>query len=287
MEFFKKLFCRKNKVEVPANVRKLIDALGGINNVLAYNNCVSRLRYDVKDMSLINKDELINLGFKYVIYFEGQNHVQIVYGVGVEEFNKLVKDSVPTLKAEYEKEMKKNRHQKIAQVVEQSKKEEEEAEIPNLRRVKAPTSGRVITLKELNDGVFSEGMVGEGAAIIMEGEDVNGFINIVAPFDGTITMLPANKNQFILKGDFGAEIVVLIGLDSYKLNGIGFEDALPLNSKVLAGEKIMSVNLRKMKEENLDTHLVIAATGDSQYKKLKDLRPEASISHTFMKLEKI
>lgn len=57
----------------------LVEALGGRNNCLSADACITRLRLEVKDTSLINKDEITRLGFDHVVE-AGEHYVQILVG---------------------------------------------------------------------------------------------------------------------------------------------------------------------------------------------------------------
>ena len=56
-----------------------VEALGGRNNCLSADACITRLRLEVKDTSLINKDEITRLGFDHVVE-AGEHYVQILVG---------------------------------------------------------------------------------------------------------------------------------------------------------------------------------------------------------------
>ncbi|MED4969902.1 MULTISPECIES: N-acetylglucosamine-specific PTS transporter subunit IIBC [Bacillaceae] len=60
-----------------------MEALGGKDNLTQIDNCVTRLRLKVKDMSKVNEDELKRLGAKGVIRLN-QTDVQVVVGTDVE-----------------------------------------------------------------------------------------------------------------------------------------------------------------------------------------------------------
>jgi N-acetylglucosamine PTS system EIICBA or EIICB component len=60
-----------------------IDALGGKDNLTQIDNCVTRLRLKVKDMSKINENELKRLGAKGVIRLN-ETDLQVVVGTDVE-----------------------------------------------------------------------------------------------------------------------------------------------------------------------------------------------------------
>jgi N-acetylglucosamine PTS system EIICBA or EIICB component len=62
---------------------KYMEALGGKENLAQIDNCVTRLRLKVKDMSKVNESELKRLGAKGVIRLN-QTDVQVVVGTDVE-----------------------------------------------------------------------------------------------------------------------------------------------------------------------------------------------------------
>jgi PTS system N-acetylglucosamine-specific IIC component len=62
---------------------KYMEALGGKDNLIQIDNCVTRLRLKVKDVSKVNEEELKRLGAKGVIRLN-QTDVQVVVGTDVE-----------------------------------------------------------------------------------------------------------------------------------------------------------------------------------------------------------
>ena len=61
----------------------IIEGLGGFDNITAVNNCISRLRVDVKDMSLVNEDLLKKTGSMGFVK-PSDTHIQVIYGPKVE-----------------------------------------------------------------------------------------------------------------------------------------------------------------------------------------------------------
>ena len=61
----------------------IIEGLGGFDNITAVNNCISRLRVDVKDMSLVNEDLLKKTGSMGFVK-PSNTHIQVIYGPKVE-----------------------------------------------------------------------------------------------------------------------------------------------------------------------------------------------------------
>lgn len=70
---------------------KIIDGLGGFDNIVAVNNCISRLRVDVKDMSLVDEALLKKTGSMGIVK-PSSTHIHVIYGPKVEKIAKQVKE---------------------------------------------------------------------------------------------------------------------------------------------------------------------------------------------------
>ena len=136
---------------------------------------------------------------------------------------------------------KKKLQPKEVKSVEEVKSEEvKSAEVTEL---KAFAAGDVITLKEVNDGVFSEGTMGEGLAIIPENETV------YAPADATVNLLmQESRHACGLKLANGAEILLHIGIDTVAMKGDGFEYLVKEGQKVSAGTPLIKFDKKKISE---------------------------------------
>ncbi len=61
----------------------VVEAIGGKENILSVENCVTRLRIDLKDMHIVDKERLKESGTSG-IFFPAKNHIHIVFGPNVE-----------------------------------------------------------------------------------------------------------------------------------------------------------------------------------------------------------
>ena len=103
-------------------------------------------------------------------------------------------------------------------------------------------TGEIIPLKEVNDGVFSEGIMGEGVAIIPEND------TLYAPADAQVTVLmDESRHACGLKLDNDMEILLHIGIDTVEMNGEGFEYLVSLDQKVKAGTPLVHFDREKIK----------------------------------------
>lgn len=121
---------------------------------------------------------------------------------------------------------------------------EADAEKTDARKeLKAYLTGKVIPLKEVNDGVFSEGIMGEGAAIIPE-DDL-----LCAPADGTVSVLMENSRHACgLTLDCGMEILLHIGIDTVDMQGDGFEYLVKAGQRVHAGDALIRFDRDKIRK---------------------------------------
>mgnify|MGYP002795978895 FL=1 len=107
---------------------------------------------------------------------------------------------------------------------------------------KAFLTGKVIPLKEVNDGVFSEGVMGDGFAIIPENE------TLYSPVDAEVSVLMEGSRHAVgLTMANGMEVLLHIGIDTVDMNGDGFEYLVSQGQKVKAGTPMVRFSREKIK----------------------------------------
>jgi glucose-specific phosphotransferase system IIA component len=119
------------------------------------------------------------------------------------------------------------------------------------RDISAVVSGKLIPLSEVNDEVFSKGMMGPGIATIPDGNVV------VSPCDGEITMLFPTLHAFGIKSDYGLEILVHIGIDTVNAKGMGFKSYIKKGSSVHRGDKIIRIDSYNLEQRGYDLTTMI------------------------------
>ena len=98
------------------------------------------------------------------------------------------------------------------------KKAAKSEEAANGKTMKAYLTGKVIPIEEVNDGVFSAKIMGDGIAIIPENEV------LTAPADGEITVVMDGSFHAVgMRLDNGVEVLLHIGVDTVGMNGEGFK----------------------------------------------------------------
>src|SRR6185312_7002251 len=112
--------------------------------------------------------------------------------------------------------------------------------------VLAPVGGRAVPLQDVPDPVFSQGMVGYGAAI----DPPRGVVDAVAPVSGKILkLLP---HAYIVMTPDNVGILVHLGLDTVQLNGEGFTTHVSQGDDVTAGQVIITYDVPSVEAKGLN-----------------------------------
>ena len=129
----------------------------------------------------------------------------------------------------------------------------------------APAAGKAVSLKEVNDPTFSEGILGDGVAVIpSDGK-------IFAPADGTIGMIFETLHAVSLTTEYGAEILIHVGLDTVKLKGECFEGHVKAGDTVKKGDLLLTVDLEKVKAAGYDTITPMLICNTDNFAEVKGL----------------
>ncbi len=80
----------KNR-DYPEMARITIEGLGGAQNILRVENCISRLRVDLENPSLVNQEKIREAGCTG-IFFPSEKHIHVVFGPHVEFVKNEVDD---------------------------------------------------------------------------------------------------------------------------------------------------------------------------------------------------
>ena len=101
----------------------------------------------------------------------------------------------------------------------------------------APMNGEMVDLAAVPDPTFSEGILGQGTAIIpSEGK-------LYSPVDGTVASVFETKHAISLLTDSGAELLMHVGLDTVSLGGKYFEAKVKDGDQVKRGDLLLEFNL--------------------------------------------
>ena len=245
-----------------AMAQTIIRGLGGADNITSIDNCITRLRLEIKDMGKVDESIIRSSGAAGVIR-PGKNAMQVVIGTTVQ----FVADEM--------KNMAGKAAAGIKPAAENTGGEKEAAYFPGSHPkvtitdlifdtpdhpengIHAPAAGELISMEEIPDPVFSQGVLGECAGIMPD----NG--KVYAPVSGTVSTVIDTGHAVSLTGN-GEEILVHAGLDTVKMNGEGFRVYVKEGEAVSQGQLIMEMDPELIRKRGFSPMIIVARVGKTE-----------------------
>ncbi|MEW4515329.1 N-acetylglucosamine-specific PTS transporter subunit IIBC [Proteus vulgaris] len=220
-----------SKEGVQQEARQYIAAIGGSDNLTGIDACITRLRLNVKDATLVNDAYAKRLGASGVIRLNKQS-VQVIVGTRAELVANAMRDvltqgpvaayegaSASTVSTEKTPVKQANANAKV------------------LLEMIAPFDGEIVALNDVPDEAFSSGVVGDGLAIKPTSNIV------MAPATGSVVKIFETNHAFCIETDNGVEIIVHMGIDTVALGGKGFKRLVEEGADVKVGQPILELDL--------------------------------------------
>ncbi|MBG3079414.1 PTS transporter subunit EIIC [Proteus mirabilis] len=220
-----------SKEGIQQEARQYIAAIGGSDNLTGIDACITRLRLNVKDATIVNDSYAKRLGASGVIRLNKQS-VQVIVGTRAELVANAMRDvltqgpvaayegsSASTVSTEKTPVKQANANAKV------------------LLEMIAPFDGEVVALKDVPDEAFSSGVVGDGLAIKPTSNIV------LAPATGSVVKIFDTNHAFCIETDNGVEIIVHMGIDTVALGGKGFKRLVEEGADVKVGQPILELDL--------------------------------------------
>lgn len=230
----------------------IIEGLGGRDNISDLDCCATRLRVTVNDETRLKPPLLRQSGASGVIH-KGKG-VQLVYGPNVSVIKSRLEEYIAS---------------------------GAESGTPTELVLCAPMRGRLVALENVKDEAFSSGMLGRGVAI----EPYEG--KLYAPVDGKISNLSKTRHAVGIVTDFGAEILLHIGIDTVKLQGRHYTACVQNGQTVKKGDLLISFELDAIREEGYRvTTPMLVCNSDSYSDVLPVASGEANIGENVLKIQK-
>ncbi len=207
--------------DIPYRAPLILQAIGGKQNIVRMESCITRLRLKVSDEKLLDVNALRNLGAAGVIKLGG-GQVQVVFGT----YSELIRE-----------EMLKTIQRDQAQVLFHS-----------------PMQGKMIALEDVPDPIFAGKLVGQGVAFIPDRGE------LVSPVKGKVIHIYPTMHAIGILTPEGLEVLLHIGIETSKLLGKDYFNALVKEGdEVTPGMLLIRFDLQRVKRESksLATPMVI------------------------------
>ncbi len=137
--------------------------------------------------------------------------------------------------------------------------------------IASPLNGKIISLSEVSDPVFSSGAMGKGVAIIPD----HGVV--YSPANAEIVSLFPTGHAIGLKTENGTEILIHIGVDTVALEGEGYETLVKAGDKVTAGQELIHFDMQYISESGYSLETPIIVTNSNDYEDIL-LTDKSSVS---------
>lgn len=124
--------------------------------------------------------------------------------------------------------------------------------------VDSPLEGRIIPLSEVQDEVFSEEIVGKGAAVIPSKGEIH------APSEGEILSVFDTGHALGMRTADGVELLIHIGLNTVELKGKHFQTHTKQGDHVKKGDLLISFDMEAIQKAGYDitTPVLVSNTAD-------------------------
>ena len=223
---------------------KVLEALGGKENLTNLDACITRLRVSVNSIDKVNKEELKSLGASGVMVVG--NNIQAIFGPKSDQLKEQIKDVISG--------------KIITKDVKVEEPKKETVKVSSKDKFVSPIEGKILPITDVPDEVFSQKMMGDGFAI----EPKNG--TVVSPVDGVITTVFPTKHAIGITAENGLELLIHFGIDTVNLKGEGLEALVEQDAKIKAGDPILKVDIDKIKDKvpSIITPIIFTNLTDNQ-----------------------
>ncbi|HIW91884.1 MAG TPA: glucose PTS transporter subunit IIA [Candidatus Corynebacterium avicola] len=236
---------------------QLIAAFGGRDNLVHVDACITRLRMEVADKSLVNKQALTALGSSGVL--EVGNNVQAVFGAQSDSLKDDIKAALANpgsnqstaQKDEFSDEFGPDSDFSYAGGAVSNSINTTIAATSALDHdpltVLAPIPGTAVDITEVPDKTFAEGTVGPGVAIQPPNENVTA----VAPVAGKVMQLFPHAFAILTPDKKG--VLVHLGIDTVNLKGEGFTTHVAKGETVKMGQTMITYDVSSVEQSGHPT----------------------------------
>lgn len=127
----------------------------------------------------------------------------------------------------------------------------------------APMSGTALALDQVPDSTFASGLLGKGVAIIPA------VGKVVAPFSGEVASLFQTKHAIGLLSDSGIELLIHVGIDTVKLDGVPFTAHVKEGDRVKAGDLLLEFDRQAILDAGYDLATPIIISNSDDYRNVE------------------
>lgn len=137
--------------------------------------------------------------------------------------------------------------------------ESEQTAIAEAVIVENPVKGTVCPISEVNDAVFSKGLLGKGVAIHPEENSIYSLV------EGEVITILESKHAIGLRSKEGIELLIHVGIDTVNLKGEPFEVFVKAGDQVSAGQLLINADFAAIRNAGYDDTVIVVVTNSENY----------------------
>ena len=129
----------------------------------------------------------------------------------------------------------------------------------SMDELSAPVAGNAVPVSQVPDPTFAEELLGKGIAI----EPTEG--KVYAPCNATVDLMFETGHAVSLVADFGAEVLIHVGLETVSLKGKHFTVHAANGDKGKKGDLLIEFDLEAIKAEGFNTITPMRVCNSADY----------------------
>ena len=110
----------------------------------------------------------------------------------------------------------------------------------------APVGGRTVPMRQIPDVIFSSGVIGKCVGIQPDSG------HVLSPCDGVVAEIADTNHALTFRSAEGMEILLMVGLDTFTLNGEGLRPLVAEGESVKRGQPVMEADLARIEAAGLN-----------------------------------
>ena len=244
----------KNPSGLDPQIINIVNLLGGQENIVDVDACMTRLRVTVKDPEHVGDENAWKQAGAMGLVRKGAG-VQAIYGPKADVLKSDIQDAldsgvaIPKTNLTATVETAANNAQKVNDFIPEKLTQEVLLNV---------VDGDVIAIDQVADPVFSKKMMGDGFGV--NPSQTAGKVTVVAPVSGQISSIFPTKHALGITTASGIDVLVHIGLDTVELQTQPFEVLVDTGQVIKAGQALAIADLDKIKAGGKAATIVIALT---------------------------
>lgn len=229
-----------NGAAVDSQAASIVGLLGGRDNIVDVDACMTRLRVTVKENADVAQElEWKKLGAMGLIVKD--KGVQAVYGPKADVLKSDIQDLLDSGVA-------------LPAYTSDNSMQREKTDLLSV------ATGDIIAIEKVNDPVFAGKMMGDGFAV----EPTDKLV--YSPVAGKVVSVFPTKHAIGLQTASGVDVLVHMGLNTVELKEAAFNVHVEEGQTIAAGDLLAEMNLEAVKAEGKETTIVVVLTNGDMVK---------------------